>query len=62
MRTAAALLLVLITTPAYGQPAAGYDASFTSRTMRVGCFHTGGRVRTVFENGALFFFAILCSL
>jgi hypothetical protein len=37
-----AILLLLLTTPAYGQPAGSFDSSFSSRTMRVDYFHTGG--------------------
>jgi IgA peptidase M64/peptidase M64-like protein len=38
----AALILILLATPVYGQPARSFDASFTARTMRVDYFHTGG--------------------
>jgi hypothetical protein len=47
MRTAA-LLLLFITAPAYGQPT-GYESSFTSRTMRVDYFHTGGLGSEIFS-------------
>lgn len=38
----AALFLLLVASPAYGQADGSYDVSFTSRTMRVDYFHTGG--------------------
>src|SRR5574338_48751 len=41
MRTTVAFL-ILFAAPAYGQPAPGFDASFSTRTMRVDYFHTGG--------------------
>src|SRR5512144_33093 len=41
MRTAA-LFVLLLTAPAYGQTAASFDHAFTARTMRVDYFHTGG--------------------
>jgi hypothetical protein len=47
MRTAV-LFVFLVTAPAYGQPS-GFDASFTSRTMRVDYFHTGGLGSEIFS-------------
>ncbi len=46
MRTAALLLLV-VTTPVYGQPA--FEATFSTRTMRVDYFHTGGLGAEIFS-------------
>lgn len=45
----AALFLVFLAAPAYGQPAPGFDASFNPRTMRVDYFHTGGLGSEIFS-------------
>ncbi|HSL21739.1 MAG TPA: M64 family metallopeptidase [Vicinamibacterales bacterium] len=50
MRTAAVLLLfILASSPATAQPAPDFASSFTTRTMRVDYFHTGGMGTEIFS-------------
>jgi hypothetical protein len=49
MRTIAALIVLLIASPAGAQPAGPFDITFAPRTMRVDYFHTGGKDAELFS-------------